>query len=45
MRPGYRGGILRPTVKANVEEALNRGYTVYPEEVFNKAGKENTLGI
>jgi hypothetical protein len=40
MRPGYKGGIMRPTVKSNVDAALNEGYTVYPDEVFKKAGKD-----
>ena len=30
---------MRPTVKSHVEHALNRGYTVYPEQVFNDAGE------
>lgn len=35
MRPGYKGGVLRPTVKSNVDATLKDGYTLYPNEIFD----------
>lgn len=46
MRPGYHGGIMRPTVKSHIDHTLERGYTVYPEQVFKDAGESvNTAGL
>ena len=44
MRPGYRGGILFPTVKSKIASAVDRGYTEYPEWLFDRYGK-TTQGI
>lgn len=46
MRPGYRGGLMYPTVKSKVDHTLSRGYTVYPKELFEKArGNDTTVGL
>lgn len=46
MRPGYRGGLMYPTVKSKVDHTLSRGYTVYPKELFEKArGNDITVGL
>ena len=34
---GWRGGLLRPTVKSNVDAALERGYTVYNKNIWDKS--------
>lgn len=39
MRPGYRGGILFPTVKSKIASAVDRGYTENPEWVFDRYSK------
>lgn len=44
MRPGYRGGLLFPTVKSRVASAVDRGYTEYPEWLFDRYSK-TTQGI
>lgn len=37
MRVGWHGGLLRPTVKSNVDAALERGYSVYDKDIWNKS--------
>lgn len=44
-RPGYHGGILKPTVKSHVDQTLQRGYTTYPEKVFEDAGLKQFSGF
>lgn len=36
---------LQELIQDNVEKALSRDYTVYPERVFNDAGQNNVAGI
>ena len=41
----YRGTIMRPTVKSHIDDDLSRGYTYYPDQVFEDAGKSNSGGL
>lgn len=45
MRPGYRRTFTNPTIKSYVDDVLDRGYTVYPKQVFDDAGQINVAGL
>lgn len=45
MRAGWHGGLLRPTVKSNVDAALDRGYTVYDKTIWDKSSWKDFAGF
>jgi hypothetical protein len=41
----WRGGLLRPTVKSNIDAALERGYTVYNKDIWDKSSSSRFAGF
>lgn len=45
MRVGWHGGLIRPTVKSNVDAALERGYSVYDKDIWDKSSASKYAGF